>query len=54
MAKTEQKEIFPAGSAFGNQKWSAIDPESHWNGECTRMSLRNALTCINNEAFLFK
>lgn len=54
VAKTDQEEIFPTSSALGNQKWSALDPETHGDGERAGMSLNNAFSCIRNEAFLIK
>lgn len=54
VAKTEQEEMFLSGSALGNRKWSAVDPGTHRDDDCTRMSLHNAFTCLSNEAFLIK
>lgn len=48
VAKTEQEETFTTSSALGNRKWSAVDPGTHWDAECTRMSLNSAFTCVRN------
>lgn len=51
VAKPEQEEMLLTGSALSNQKWSAIDQGTHWDGEHTRMSLHKHINLYKQWGF---